>query len=76
MFVPFFSFEQNQVQSDPDPELLFCSEEPFTPDVQVQTEESEALNQTSCESTEVTYVTRGLCDSFCCLLADAQFDRV
>ena len=26
------------VQLDPDPELLFCSEEPFTPDVQVETE--------------------------------------
>ncbi|CAB1454122.1 unnamed protein product [Pleuronectes platessa] len=25
---------QNQVQFDPDPELLFCSEEPLTPDVQ------------------------------------------
>ncbi|CAB1431304.1 unnamed protein product [Pleuronectes platessa] len=30
--------DDNLVQIDPDPELLFWSEEPFTPDVQVQTE--------------------------------------
>ncbi|CAB1440948.1 unnamed protein product [Pleuronectes platessa] len=58
----FTANQQNPVQVDPDQEHLICSEEPFTPAVQVQTDQQWTTPGRRFDPERITLLTRSSAD--------------